>query len=365
MKKVLALVLALCMVFALAACGETNTNQNNNSGTNTTNPTNTNANTNANTGGNNTQQQQPENAGGAEGIDLSNASVTIICPYGAGGGTDLAMRILAQAAEEVAGGTYTVENDTGGSGTTGLYACLTAAHDGYTLVTASVDLITLSLLGIADDLTLDTFAPICIINGEPAGIIVPADSQFETIDDFIQYGIDNPGAIKLANAGAGNIWHLAAIGIELKTGASFNHIPYSDGTSASLPAVLSGDVDAVVCSPAEAASYIDAGQLKVLAVANTERLEAYPDVPTLNEKGIDLVIAALRGLCVPADCPPEMIAAMQENFEKVINTDTCRKLTEDANMTYMPLNAEETDSLLRGMQANYEEIISAYLASAA
>lgn len=363
MKKVLALILALCMVFALAACGETPSTNN---GGDTTNPAN--AGNNTNTGdstntGSGTQQQ--ETAGGSEGVDLSNASVTIICPYGAGGGTDVAMRILAQAAEEVVGGTYTVENDTGGSGTTGLYACLTAAHDGYTLATASVDLITLSLLGIADDLTLDTFAPICIINGEPAGIIVPADSQFDTIDDFIQYGVDNPGAIKLANAGAGNIWHLAAIGIELKTGASFNHIPYSDGTSASLPAVLSGDVDAVVCSPAEAASYIDAGQLKVLAVANTERLEAYPDVPTLNEKGIDLVIAALRGLCVPADCPPEMIAAMQENFEKVINSDTCRQLTEDANMTYMPLNAEETDSLLRGMQANYEEIISAYLASAA
>lgn len=363
MKKVLALILALCMVFALAACGETPSTNN---GGDTTNPAN--AGNNTNTGdstntGSGTQQQ--ETAGGSEGVDLSNASVTIICPYGAGGGTDVAMRILAQAAEEVVGGTYTVENDTGGSGTTGLYACLTAAHDGYTLATASVDLITLSLLGIADDLTLDTFAPICIINGEPAGIIVPADSQFDTIDDFIQYGVDNPGAIKLANAGAGNIWHLAAIGIELKTGASFNHIPYSDGTSASLPAVLSGDVDAVVCSPAEAASYIDAGQLKVLAVANTERLEAYPDVPTLSEKGIDLVIAALRGLCVPADCPPEMIAAMQENFEKVINSDTCRKLTEDANMTYMPLNAEETDSLLRGMQANYEEIISAYLASAA
>lgn len=363
MKKVLALILALCMVFALAACGETPSTNN---GGDTPNDTNTGSDTNtgndANTG---SDAQQQETAGGAEGVDLSNASVTIICPYGAGGGTDVAMRILAQAAEEVIGGTYTVENDTGGSGTTGLYACLTAAHDGYTLATASVDLITLSLLGIADDLTLDTFAPICIINGEPAGIIVPADSQFDTIDDFIQYGVDNPGAIKLANAGAGNIWHLAAIGIELKTGASFNHIPYSDGTSASLPAVLSGDVDAVVCSPAEAASYIDAGQLKVLAVANTERLEAYPDVPTLNEKGIDLVIAALRGLCVPADCPPEMIAAMQENFETVINSDTCRQLTEDANMTYMPLNAEETDSLLRGMQANYEEIISAYLASAA
>ena len=132
MKKVLALLFALCMIFALSATAFAD-------------------------------------------VDLSDASVTIICPYGAGGGTDLCMRILGQAAEKVIGGTYTVENHTGGSGTTGLYDVLAANHDGYTLGTASVDLITLSLLGIADDLTLDTFAPICIINGEPAAIIVPAN----------------------------------------------------------------------------------------------------------------------------------------------------------------------------------------------
>ena len=322
MKKVLALLFALCMIFALSATAFAD-------------------------------------------VDLSNASVTIICPYGAGGGTDLCMRILGQAAEKVIGGTYTVENHTGGSGTTGLYDVLAADHDGYTLGTASVDLITLSLLGIAEDLTLDTFAPICIINGEPAAIIVPADSQFETIEDFIAYGKENPGTIKLANAGAGNIWHLAAIGVELKTGASFNHIPYSDGTSASLPAVLSGDVDAVICSPAEADSYIQSGDLKLLVVFNPERMEKYPDVPTLHEIDVDLDIAALRGLCVPADAPEDVVAAMQEAFDKVINSDACKALVEEANLTYMPLNGEQTAELLNGMRANYEDIISTYLESAA
>lgn len=346
MKKALALFLALCMVFALCACGSSQET--------------------AEAPAEESAAAEPaaEPVADAGAVDLSKASVTIICPYGAGGGTDLAMRILGQAAEQVIGGTYTVENHTGGSGTTGLYAALTGEHTGYTLTTASVDLITLSLLGIADDLTLDTFAPICIVNGEPAAIIVPVDSQFETIEDFIQYGVDNPGAIKLANAGAGNIWHLAAIGIELKSGASFNHIPYSDGTSASLPAVLSGDVDAVVCSPAEAASYIEAGQLKVLAVANPTRMEAYPDVPTFDEIGIELDILALRGLCVPADAPADVIAAMQAAFEQVINSDVCKELVEQANMTYMPLNAEETAELLESMQSNYEDIISVYLADA-
>lgn len=351
MKKVLALILALCMVFALCACGSSAPAE-------TPAPSEAPAEAPAET-----PAEEPAEAP-AEGVDLSNASVTIICPYGAGGGTDTTMRVLAQAAEKVIGGTYTVENHTGGSGTTGLYDCLAADHDGYTLATASVDLITLSLLGIADDLTLDTFAPICILNGEPAAIIVPADSPYQTIEDFVQAGIDNPGTVTLANAGAGNIWHLAAIGVELKTGASFSHIPYSDGTSASLPAVLAGDVDAVICSPAEAASFIEAGDLKVLAVAAADRLAAYPDVPTFTESGVDLIIMALRGLCVPADAPADVIAALQDAFAEVIASEECQKLLADANQTYMPFDAEGTADLLNGMRSNYEAIIEAYLASA-
>lgn len=297
--------------------------------------------------------------------DFPTKNVTIVCPYGAGGGTDLAMRILAEAAQPVFGQTFTVENKTGGSGTVGLSETLAAAHDGYTLATASVDLITLPMLGLApEEVTREAFDPICIVNGEPAAIIVAADSEYDTIDDFIQAAIDEPGSIQLANAGMGNIWHLAAIGLELQTGAQFTHIPYSGGAAEEVAAVLGGHVDAVVCSPAEAASNIEAGELKVLAVANTERLEAYPDVPTFQEKDIDLTVVALRGLCVPADAPEEVRQALKDGFEEVINSDECKKLVEDANMTYMPLNAEETNEILDSMSGNFENIISTYLESA-
>lgn len=125
-----------------------------------------------------------------------------------------------------------------------------------------------------------------------------------------------------------------------------------------------GHVDAVTCSAAEAASNIASGELKVLAVANTERLEAYPDVPTFQEVGVDLTIVALRGLCVNKDPPDDVKKALCDGFEKVINSDACREKIEAANMTYMPLNAQETNDILDSMSGNFEKIINAYLNSA-
>lgn len=329
-KKFLSLVLASVMILTLVACGSKPSDNNNNT----------------------------------DSTAFPTKTMTIVCPYGAGGGTDLALRILAECGKDTFGQTINVENKTGGSGTVGLTEALNAAADGYTLGTCSVDLITLPLLGLAPaETTRDAFDPICVINGEPAAIIVRADSRWNTIQDFLAEAKEKPGTVQLANSGMGDIWHLAAIGIELETGASFNHVPF-DGAASALTAVLSGHVDAVTCSAAEAASNIASGELKVLAVANTERLEAYPDVPTFQEVGVDLTIVALRGLCVNKDTPDDVKKALCDGFEKVINSDACREKIEAANMTYMTLNAQETNDILDSMSGNFEKIINAYLNSA-
>ena len=169
-KRILSLTLALVLVLALAACGN-KTNDDNNTNSDNNNAT-----------------------------DFPTKPMTIVCPYGAGGGTDLALRILAECGKDVFGQTINVENKTGGSGTVGLTEALNAAADGYTLGTCSVDLITLPLLGLAPaETTRDAFDPICVINGEPAAIIVRADSRWNTIEEFIAEAKEKPGTVQLAN----------------------------------------------------------------------------------------------------------------------------------------------------------------------
>lgn len=362
MKKILSMVLTAAMCVSLVACssGTTNTAP---AAASTAASTADAAASEADTAAS-TADTAASEAAAATG-DYPTKGVTIVCPYGAGGGTDLALRILAECAEEEFGQTFTVVNQTGGSGSVGLTETLAAAHDGYTLGFYSIDLVNLRLLDLApENINVDAFDAVCTINGEPEAIIVPADSKWETIEDFLQDAKDNPGTIQLANAGMGNIWHLGAIGVELQTGASFNHIPYDAGTSESLPALLGGHVDAVVCSVAEAASNIEAGELKALAVFGNERLAGYPDVPTMKELGYDVVVVAMRAIGVASDVPDDIKQAIKDGFAKVVNSDSAKEKCEQAGLTYMPLDAAGTEELLTSMTPGFEAIVSEYLSQA-
>lgn len=350
-KRILGIICAAVMITGLMGCGSSSSQDKASGDT----PAKTEA----------AEEAEPaaEASDNSAAVDFPTKTMTIICPYAAGGGTDVALRILAECGGNYFGQTINVDNKTGGSGSIGLVETLNAAADGYTLGTASVDLITLPLLGLAPaEVTRDAFEPICVVNGEAAAIIVSADSEYDTLEDFVKAAVDNPGSIQLANAGMGNIWHLAAIGVELDSGASFNHIPY-DGAAEAITGVLGGHVDAVICSIPEAAANIESGDLKVLGVAANERLESYPDVPTFKECGIDLTVMALRGLCVSSETPDDVVAVLRSGFEEVIGSDECREKVEAAGMTYMPLNAEETDAILDEMSGSFESIIEQYLSS--
>lgn len=342
MKKGIALLMAGALICSLTGCGSTKPD----SGKVDTKET-------------KTEEVKTDQAKTSE---FPTKSITMVCPYGAGGGTDVAFRILAECGQEYFGQTINVENKPGGSGSIGLTETLNAPHDGYSLTFYSPDLITLPMLGLApEEINQDAFAPICIVNCEPAAIVVSADSQYKTLQEFVGAAVDQAGSVQLANAGMGNIWHLAAIGLEMKSGASFVHVPYADGAAQGIAGVLGGHVEAVVCSIPEAAANIDSGELRVLGVAANERLEAYPDVPTFKECGYDLTIMATRGICAPADVPEDVLNTLQTGFEEVIHSDTCKEKVEAAGMTYMPLNAEETKALLDQMSGNLKEIIKRYM----
>lgn len=287
-------------------------------------------------------------------------AVTIVCPYGAGGGTDLAMRIVGEYAGKYLGQSVVIVNKTGGAGSIGLLAALEATRDGYTLAAATVDLITLPMLGMVDNVGLDSFDLLCAINGEPASIIVRADAPWNTLQEFVEAAKKAPGDISLANSGSGNIWHLSAIGLEDAAGIEFNHVPYQDGANAALTGLLGGHVDACVASVAEAASNIASGDLKALAVAGETRLEAFPNVPTYKEQGINLVIVALRGVCVPTGIPAANLKVLQDAFAKAIADPECAAKIRTANMTYLPLDAAQTASLLQEMKPAFEKAIKIY-----
>lgn len=240
--------------------------------------------------------------------------VEIICPYAAGGGTDMVSRILANGAKDKLGQPVVVVNKTGGVGAVGMNEGKKAKNDGYTVTMITVELVTLQHLGLAQ-LDYKGYEPLLRVNMDPSAITVRADAPWKTFKEFIDYAKANPGKVRVGNAGPGSIWHLAATALEQKAGVKFNHVPYPGGAAPAVLSLLGGNIEAVAVSPAEVETNVKAGKLKVLAVASDKRAKQLPDVPTMKEQGVDLVLGTWRGLAVPSGTPAPVVKQLHDAFK--------------------------------------------------
>lgn len=248
--------------------------------------------------------------------------LTLIVPWGAGGGTDATGRMIASLLEKELGQPVTVVNRTGGSGVVGHSAIANAKPDGYTIGTVTVEIGMMHWAGLTE-LDGKAFTPIALYNADPAGLQVRADSDFKTAQDVLDAIKANPNKFHGSGTGQGGIWHLALAGMLDSAGIDPDTVPWvpSKGAAPGLQDMVAGGVDFVTCSVVEAAALMAAGKVRSLAVMGDERLGAFPDVPTLKEAtGLDWKVAAWRGLAGPKGMPQEAVDKLVPAFEKVWNS---------------------------------------------
>jgi len=249
--------------------------------------------------------------------------ITLIVPWGAGGGTDATGRMIGSLLEKELGQPVNVVNRTGGSGVVGHSAIATAKPDGYTIGVATVEIGMMHWAGLTE-LTGKDYTPIALYNYDAAGFQVRADSEWNTVQDAVDAIKENPGKHKSSGTGQGGIWHLAMAGLLNTGGISPDASPWvpSKGAAPGLQELAAGGVDIVTCSIVEAGALIEAGKVKALAIMDTDRNAAFPDVPTLKEAaGLDWQMAAWRGLAGPKGMPEEATETLTVAFEKVWNSD--------------------------------------------
>ena len=235
--------------------------------------------------------------------------ITIIVPWGAGGGTDATGRIIASLMEAELGVPVNVVNRTGGSGVVGHSAIATAEPDGYTLGVVTVEINMMHWQGLTE-LTYEDYTPIALYNADPAGLQVRADAEWENAQAVLDAVKASPGQHKASGTGQGGIWHLALAGMLDEAGIDPNAAPWvpSQGAAPGLQDMVAGGVDIVTCSVPEAQALLEAGRVKSLAVMSEERNPAFPDVPTLKEAtGLEWTVAAWRGIAGPKDMPQEVV----------------------------------------------------------
>lgn len=235
-----------------------------------------------------------------EGEIFPSRVVNIICPYAAGGGTDLFARSLARAAEPILNQTVMVQNITGGGGAVGFAAGLIAPPTGYTVTAVTFELVSLPLQGMVP-FTPDDFDLLLRINMDPGALAVNKNTPVDSVQSFIEWAREK-GGVSIGNSGPGSVWHLAAALMADQLDIPVTFIPFS-GAAPAVTALVGGHIDAVVVGPGEMQTQVEAGLIRLLAVMSDERLDFIPDIPTFMEEGHDVVFGTWRGLAVPQGVP--------------------------------------------------------------
>ena len=249
--------------------------------------------------------------------------ITMVCPWGAGGGTDATARIVAQLLEKDLGQPVNVVNRTGGSGVVGHSAIATAAPDGYNIGMLTVEIAMMHHQGLTD-LKSTSYTSLALMNEDPPGVQVSTAGPYKDIKalaDAIKAA--PPGKLKASGTGQGGIWHLALIGWLVAMGLKPDHVAWvpSNGAAPGMQDLAAGGIDIVTCSVPEARAMIDAGKAKSLAIMASARNPQFKDVPTLNETlGINYSIGAWRGIGAPKGLPPEIAAKLTTALKKAFDS---------------------------------------------
>ncbi len=252
-----------------------------------------------------------------------NRPVTVVCPWGAGGGTDATARIVSAILEKELKQPFNVVNRTGGSGVVGHSAIATGAPDGYTIGMLTVEITMMHHQGLTE-LKHSSYTPLALMNEDPPGVQVNSASPYKTVKELADAIKAAPaGKFKASGTGQGGIWHLALIGWLTAMGLKPDHVAWvpSNGAAPAMQDLAAGGLDLVTCSVPEAKALIDAGKARSLAVMASERNPQFKDVPTLKEgAGVDYSVGAWRGFGAPKGIPADVAAAMTVALKKAFDS---------------------------------------------
>lgn len=242
-----------------------------------------------------------------------NRPITYLVPWNPGGMTDLSARVLAAVLQEKLGQPVNVVNRTGGSGVVGHLTLSKSKPDGYTIGAVTVESTLMHWQGLTD-LTVNDFTSLALLSNNAAAITVRADAPWNTLDELIAEIRANPGTLQASGTAKGGIWDLARIGFLQAIGQPESAMPWvpSQGAAPALQELVASGVDVVTAALAEVDALRQAGQVKVLGVMADERMEAFPDVPTLKEQGVDWSLGGWVSVGAPAGLPDEVSSTLAQ-----------------------------------------------------
>ncbi len=282
--------------------------------------------------------------------------INIIVGFAAGGGTDATARLIASAAQEFFPVPLVVVNRPGASGTLAAELVANSEPNGLTLLVGGGSESTSVPNHLKTNYSLDQLRGVMRVNREHMVIVTKADSGLETAADIVEKAKADPGGLSYGSSGPGGILHSAFLVFEKEAGIEMTHVPFKGGAPA-LAALLGGHIDMTILTPADAAAQRDAGNVNVIATTS-DRAEQLPDTASLQELGYDVNIENMKGLVVSADTPDEIVAYLEANFAKAMESETFAVLAKRANITPGYLDGQGFEQAMQKMSGSIKDALA-------
>ena len=288
--------------------------------------------------------------------DFPNKPIRIVTWSSVGGGGDVLARQLQAPLIEAAGVAVNVVNKPGGSGAVAMEYLSSQAADGYTvLVGTASGVITPHTTG--SNFSLADFKGVIRIQMDPEVLMVRSDSPWNNVSDVIADAKANAGSVKWGGAFLGSLDSVLAYQIAAASGTEFSYVPFEGGGDA-MTALLGGHVPVLIGSPSEVAAQVEAGKIRLIAVATPERLESLPDLPTLREAGLDLTAVLWRGVVAPKDTPDAMVEKLHGFLKEASQSGSFLKYMTDGKILDGYLSAADYDQSIQAEFNTYGEIVA-------
>ena len=257
--------------------------------------------------------------------DYPTRPIKLVVPFGAGTTADIVARVFGEGIARRMGQPVVVENKAGAGGNIGVDMVARDSADGYTILlgTVGTHAINPTLYRKPTTNALKDFAPIGFAGSTPTLLIVSSNSPYKTLKD-LRNAASGGKSLSFASAGNGTSGHLAGELLKTRLGGDMVHVPYKEGATA-LNDVIAGQVDFMFYHPVAALPHIRANKLRALGASTAQRTSIAPDVPTIQEQGVEnFDLMAWMMLYAPAKTPPAVLAKLRDAVSKAAMAEGTR-----------------------------------------
>lgn len=284
--------------------------------------------------------------------------IKLICPFPAGGGTDVIARIVAQHLSTRLGQQVYVENRGGANGGAGSLEVARAEPDGYTLGAISDSPMTVnpSMYSSLQYQPLRDFIPVARVNHFPSYLVAHPSVPVKTVAELVAYAKANPGKLNFSSGGVGNFSHLGLEMLAFQTGIKIVHVPYR-GVGPATTAVIAGDVQLMYNNVATALPHVQAGKLTGLGVGTSDRLPALPNVPAIAETVPGFNVTPWVGVFAPAKTPKEIAERLSKTVDDLLKDPAVVKNFSDQQIRAAYLDTPAFTAEIKKETDAWEKVI--------